>query len=490
MIGARAFRREQELLQVADHVLAAAVDLDEIAAAGHVLQRVAGVVQLAAVLVEVGDLQIGAQVHLAGIRLQLTQQDLEQGGLARAVRADDADLVAAQDRGRGIAQEDLVAERLRHAGDLDHLLAGGLRARGLHLHLAGELAARGALAAHRLQRGDAALVAGAAGLDALPDPHLFLCQQLVEARVLLRFGVQALLAPAQVVVVVAGPAGDAAAVDLDDAGGQRAQEAAVVGDEHEAAGEGLEEAFQPVDRLNVQVVGGFVQQQDVGSAHQRLRQQHAPLHAAGQRREIGVPGQLQPFQHLLHAAVQVPAVARLDAGLRRRHRRHVADVHGVMVAGQQRAEVAQAFGYHVEHAALHVLRHLLRHPRDHHPGLHAHLAVVGLELTGHQPHQGGLAGAVAADDADAFAGFDGQVDVVEQQRTADAEVDVLELEEGHARILRGPHANGPHRCGPSGCCLPRFAAYFSFAALRRASALSVFSHEKAVALCFLPSPSV
>src|SRR5690606_18314820 len=52
-------------------------------------------------------------------------------------------------------------------------------------------------------------------------------------------------------------------------------------------------------------------------------------------------------------------------------------------------------------------------------------------------------GAVAADDADALAGFDGQVDIFKQQRAADAEVDALELEEGHGAILPvGPAGRG------------------------------------------------
>ena len=210
-----------------------------------------------------------------------------------------------------------------------------------------------------------------------------------------------------------------------------------MGDEHDAAAEGLEEAFQPGDRLDVEVVGRFVQQQDVGIAHQRLCQQHSALHAAGQRGEVGLFGQLQPLQHLLHAAVQVPAVARLDLRLRITHRVHVAVVQRVVVARQQLAQVAQAFGDHVEHRALRILRHFLRHPRDHHAILHADLAVVRFQLAGHQPHQRGFAHAVATDDADAFAGFDGQVDVFEEKRTADTEVDPLELHQGHVRIVAG-----------------------------------------------------
>ena len=277
---------------------------------------------------------------------------------------------------------------------------------------------------------------------------------------------QALLATAQVVVVVAGPAGQLAAVDLEDARGQRAQEAAVVGDEHDAAAERLEEAFQPGDRLDVEMVGGLVQQQDVGIADQRLRQQHAPLHAAGQCGEVGLVRQFEPLEHLLHAAVQVPAVLGFDLRLRFAHRVHVAVVHGMVVAREQLAQVAQAFGDHIEHRALRVLRHLLRHARDDHAVLHADLAVVGLEFAGHQPHQRGLAHAVAADDADAFAGFDGQVDVFEEKRTADTEVDPLELHQGHARIVAGAPCRRPliRRFRWPGCPVRHVAVPFPRAA--------------------------
>src|SRR5690606_13743308 len=93
------------------------------------------------------------------------------------------------------------------------------------------------LAAHRLECAYAAFVARAARLDALADPGFLLRQLAVELRVGLRLGVQPLLAAAQVVVVIARPARDRAAVDLDDARGQRAQETAVVRDEHDRAAE-------------------------------------------------------------------------------------------------------------------------------------------------------------------------------------------------------------------------------------------------------------
>src|SRR3546814_15232678 len=51
--------------------------------------------------------------------------------------------------------------------------------------------------------------------------------------------------------------------------------------------------------------------------------------------------------------------------------------------------------------------------------------------------RGGVAGACAADQGDAFAGFDGQVDSFEQQRAADAVVDGVQGDQGHAHSVRG-----------------------------------------------------
>ena len=51
-----------------------------------------------------------------------------------------------------------------------------------------------------------------------------------------------------------------------------------------------QEVLQPRDRVDVEVVGRLVEQQHVGPAHQRPRQQHLPLPAAGERfeRRVGV----------------------------------------------------------------------------------------------------------------------------------------------------------------------------------------------------------
>jgi hypothetical protein len=54
------------------------------------------------------------------------------------------------------------------------------------------------------------------------------------------------------------------AIEPQRGAGEPFEERAVVADDHERAGIALEPGFQPVDRGEIEVVGRFVQQQDVG----------------------------------------------------------------------------------------------------------------------------------------------------------------------------------------------------------------------------------
>ena len=58
---------------------------------------------------------------------------------------------------------------------------------------------------------------------------------------------------------VAGERAELAVVDFEDAGCHLVQEVAVVGDDHEAAGEVAEKVFKPVETAKVEVVGGLVE---------------------------------------------------------------------------------------------------------------------------------------------------------------------------------------------------------------------------------------
>src|ERR1700754_2649160 len=220
-----------------------------------------------------------------------------------------------------------------------------------------------------------------------------------------------------------------------------------MGDEDDAAGEALEEAFEPGDRLDVEMVGGLVEQKQVRVAHQRLAEQYTTLHAAGQFGEIRVRRQFQSLDHLLHAGVQVPCVLRFDLRLHVAKRVHVARFEQVVIAREQVAEFAEAVRDYVEDAARGVLRHFLSEPRDARAALETDFAVVGVQVAGDELQQRGLARAVPPDDADAFAGIEGKIDLFEQERAADAEVDVEQLDKGHFTIVRvGARACG-EACG-------------------------------------------
>ena len=91
------------------------------------------------------------------------------------------------------------------------------------------------------------------------------------------------LALAQVVRVVAGVLRQRAQVDLDDASRDRVEEVAVVRDQDDRSRVLDEVLLEPVARVEVEVVRGLVQQQQLGPAQQQLGQRDAHLPAARER---------------------------------------------------------------------------------------------------------------------------------------------------------------------------------------------------------------
>ena len=116
---------------------------------------------------------------------------------------------------------------------------------------------------------------------------------------------------------VTGVRQEAATVEFHDACRHPVQKGAVVGDGDDAALELDQQALQPLNRVQVQVVGRLVQQQHIGLRHQRLRQGHAFFGAARQGTHGGAGVQVQPVQGLSDALFPVPAVQRLDLALHR-----------------------------------------------------------------------------------------------------------------------------------------------------------------------------
>jgi hypothetical protein len=190
-----------------------------------------------------------------------------------------------------------------------------------------------------------------------------------------------------------------------------------VGHGHDGALVVLEVLLQPRDRLRVEVVGGLVEEQQVGGGEQQAAQRHAAPLAAGERGRIGVAGREPERVHrLVELDVEVPGVGGVDLLLQAREL--VGGLVGV-VGGEvvEAVEQAAQLGDAVLDVGAHVLalvqvRLLLEQP-DGGAGRELRLAAELLVTARHDPQQGRLAGAVEAQHADLGAGQEAQRDVLQ-----------------------------------------------------------------------------
>src|SRR4029077_16988988 len=126
--------------------IAARVDLalaqhELVEPAGDFLPDVLGAVERVAALADIAEMRRLADADSAGVRLVLSGDHAEQGGLARAVRADHADDAARRQLEGEIVDQEAIAEGLGQAFEIDHVLAetlghGNDDLRGLGLLLA------------------------------------------------------------------------------------------------------------------------------------------------------------------------------------------------------------------------------------------------------------------------------------------------------------------------------------------------------------------
>jgi hypothetical protein len=190
-----------------------------------------------------------------------------------------------------------------------------------------------------------------------------------------------------------------------------------------------DELPQGLAQLHVHAGGGLVQHDHRRAVHQRLRHQHAPLHAARELAHVGVGlvGQAQVGEQLVDPVVVAPdaEIAGLDA---------------------------QRLAHREERVEHQLLRHDAELPaglgvlRDDVVAVHAHLPARGMGQAGEDADQGGLACAVGAQQAEEFARFDLEADVFQRlQHPTCALVqlgNVLEADGGHEeRNCRQPPAN-------------------------------------------------
>ncbi len=302
-----------------------------------------------------------------------------------------------------------IAKALGHMGQFSHQLAAGRTAADIHIDAAHHLAAGLVFGAQLTQAHDARLGTGAAGFHALANPHLFLRQQLVGTGVDDRFLRQLFFLLHQVGREIAGVRQQLAAVQFHDACGHIVQKRTVVGDGDDAAFEINQQAFEPFNAVQIQVVGRLVQQQHVGLRHQCLRQGHTFFGAARQRVDNGLGVQMQALQRLAHALLPVPAIQRLNLAL---HRVQVAMTQAIFF--DQANHPRQADARRLEYGRLSVELWFLGDVGNPGATLHLQGAVIGLLHAAQNFEHGGFASAVAADQAHALRGFEGKSSVVEQ----------------------------------------------------------------------------
>ena len=121
-----------------------------------------------------------------------------------------------------------------------------------------------------------------------------------------------------------------AAVDFANPFGHVVHEVAVVGDSDDGALVLVQELFEPQDRFGVQMVGGLVEQQQVGGFKQQTAQGNTTALATGAHADRGVGvGALQRVHRLLKLGVEIPAVGGVDFGLQLAHFLHEGVVIGV-----------------------------------------------------------------------------------------------------------------------------------------------------------------
>src|SRR6516225_7786892 len=79
---------------------------------------------------------------------------------------------------------------------------------------------------------------------------------------------------------------DLAAIEPGGRTRQVGKKAAIVADEDERAAADIDLVFEPFDRGQIEMVGGFVQEQDIGRGRQHPRQRRPPRFAAGEMRGL------------------------------------------------------------------------------------------------------------------------------------------------------------------------------------------------------------
>ena len=264
---------------------------------------------------------------------------------------------------------------------------------------------------------------------AAPDPFEFALEELLAAGFLgLVVGLaQGLAFEEGGVVALVGE--ERPLREFHDAVGDPVEEVAVVRDEQTGAGIVLEEAFEPFDGLHVEMVGRFVEDEQVRLGQQGAAERDAAFFPAREiaRQPVGGGG-AQVVDERADAVLDLPAVEVVDVveqfagavGIRRL----------VLVLGDEVQDGLRAGEDVGLDGAVVVELEVLRQVAGDEFAAADDLPRVGRDLPGGDAQEGALARAVAADEADAVALVDGERGLVEDRLHAVARFEVGDAEDG------------------------------------------------------------
>src|SRR5438477_3848995 len=257
-------------------------------AVGQLLPHRALAVEGLAALVDVGDDDRVAETERAAVGLLVADDHTEERRLAGAVRADHADDAAPRQVEVDAVHEQPVAVPLAEPARLDHEVAEPRTRRDRDARGTAARFGRLVLREELLVGGEPRLALRLARARRHPHPLELACKRPAARRgflLLLREPPLLLLEPRGVVPL---PRDAEAAVELQDPAGDVVEEVAVVGDGDDGAWIFLEMALEPRDGFRVEVVGGLVEEEQVGLAEEDLAERDAPALASRERGHFGL----------------------------------------------------------------------------------------------------------------------------------------------------------------------------------------------------------
>ena len=233
-----------------------------------------------------------------------------------------------------------------------------------------------------------------------------------------------------------------AVVQMKDVACHAVEELAVVADQHQHAGVFQQPLLQPQHRVQVEVVGGLVEQQQVAGRHQRARQIEPGAPAAGKsghRARMGFRREAQPVQQPSCTRRGVVTAQVAQALVRCGHGFVILARGGIRLFAQRLRHRGIAADHEIERS-VGQRRGFLRHRGDAQACRKVELADVRLQLAQERSEQAGLAAAVASDHAHPPAGVQGQVHLRKQQARTTAQREVAEGD--HCGTRRGARPEG------------------------------------------------